>query len=109
MIRRKEVTMQDVAKASGVSVATVSHVINRSATISAQTTKLVMEKIQELGYVIRESSQLNLGNRTIGVLVPDISNEFYATIVEGIFDEARKSNYAVMVSNLRHHHSLKSA
>lgn len=109
MIRRKEVTMQDVAKAVGVSVATVSHVINRSATISPQTTKLVMDKIQELGYVIRESAQLNLGNRTIGVLVPDISNEFYATIVEGIFDEARKNSYAVMISNLRHHHSLESA
>jgi len=109
MIRRKEVTMQDVAKAAGVSVATVSHVINRSATISPQTTKRVLDKIQALGYIIRESAQMNLGNRTIGVLVPDISNEFYATIVEGIFDEARKNNYAVMVSNLRHHHSLKSA
>lgn len=109
MIRRKEVTMQDVAKVANVSVATVSHVINHSATISPQTTRLVQETMEALGYVPRESAQLNLGNRTIGVLVPDISNEFYATIIQGISDEAWKHNYAVMVSNIRHHHSARSA
>ena len=65
--------------------------------------------MQELGYIPRESAQLNLGNRTIGVLVPDISNEFYATIIQGISDEAWKHDYAVMVSNLRHHYSARSA
>lgn len=109
MIRRKEVTMQDVAKKANVSVATVSHVVNHTASISVQTTHLIQQTIKELGYVPRESAQLNLGNRTIGVLVPDISNEFYATIIQGISDEAWKHNYAVMVSNLRHHHSARSA
>lgn len=109
MNRRKEVTMQDVAAAAGVSVATVSHVINHTAPISAQTTKQVQQAIAQLGYIPREAAQLNLGNRTIGVLVPDISNEFYATIIQGISDEAWKHDYAVMVSNLRHHYSARSA
>lgn len=109
MNRRKDVTMLDVAAAAGVSVATVSHVINHTAPISAQTTKQVQQAIAQLGYIPREAVQLNLGNRTIGVLVPDISNEFYATIIQGISDEAWKHDYAVMVSNLRHHYSARSA
>lgn len=109
MIRRKEVTMQDVAKMAGVSIATVSHVINHTATISPQTTRRVQEAMDALGYIPRETAQLNTGNRTIGVLVPDISNEFFATIIQGITDEAWKHNYAVMVSNLRHHYSARSA
>ena len=101
--------MQDVAKAANVSIATVSHVINRTATISAQTTRRVQETMDALGYIPRDTAQLNTGNRTIGVLVPDISNEFFATIIQGITDEAWKHNYAVMVSNLRHHYSARSA
>ena len=108
MRKCKNVTMKDVAKAAGVSVATVSYVINHSARISKETTKLVEEKIRELGYICSDSAELNLGNRTIAVLIPDIANEFYATVVQGIFDEAWKENYAVMVVNLRHHHSAQT-
>lgn len=109
MRRRKNVTMKDVAAAADVSIATVSHVINHSARISPETTRLVEEKIRQLGYIRSDSADLNLGNRTIAVLLPDIANEFYATIVQGIFDEAWKANYAVMVANLQHHHSAQTA
>lgn len=109
MNRRKAVTMKDVAAAANVSVATVSHVVNRSARISPETTRLVSDKIRELGYIPSASADLNLGNRTIAVLVPDIANEFYATVVRGIFDEAWKADYAVMVANLRHNASAQAA
>lgn len=104
MERRKAVTMQDVARHAGVSVATVSHVINHSASISPETTERVRQSISELGYRIRGAAELNQGNRTIGVFIPDISNEFYSRVVQAIFDEAWKNDYAVMVCNMRHHH-----
>lgn len=96
--------LQDVAREAGVSVATVSHVINHSASISAETTDRVQRAILELGYEPRVSAKLNKGERTIGVFTPDISNEFYSCVVQAIFDEAWKNDYAVMVCNMQHHH-----
>jgi len=107
--RRKKVTMQDVAEAAGVSVATVSHVVNRTARISAETVQKVQTAMEQLGYQPQRSAELNHGNRTIGVFIPDISNEFYACVVQGIFEEAWKNNYAVMVCSIRHHHKAEAS
>lgn len=107
--KRKDVTMQDVASAANVSVATVSHVINHSASISPETATRVRDAITQLGYKPRISAEMHQGNRTIGVFTPDISNEFYSCVVQAIFDEAWKNDYAVMVCNLRHHHRAEAS
>ena len=109
MKKRKIVTMLDIAEAAGVSVATVSHVVNRTAKISAETTEKVETVMTQLGYKPRRSAELNHGNRTIGVFIPDISNEFYACVVQGIFEEAWKNDYAVVVCNIRHHHKAEAS
>ena len=74
-IRRKTVTMEDVAKEAGVSVTTVSHVINQTASITEETADRVRQAITRLGYVPRASADLNRGQRIIGVFTPEISNE----------------------------------
>ena len=95
--------MQDVAERACVSVTTVSHVINKTANISAQTSLRVREAALALGYQPRAAAALNCGQRLIAVFIPDISNEFYGQSVQAIFDEAWRHEYAVMVCSMRHH------
>lgn len=101
--RRKNVTMQDIAKATNVSVATVSHAINNTAKLTPETVKLVQKAIQELGYKPRPHTELRQGNRTIAVFVPDLANEFYSCIAQAISKEAAKHNYAVIICNIHHY------
>lgn len=102
-VRRKKVTMQDIALAANVSVATVSHVINQTAKISSETAALVQKTMRELGYTPRPQAELHRGNRTIAVFVPDISNEFYSCIAQSISKEAAKNDYAVIICNIHHY------
>lgn len=102
--RRKAVTMADVAAAAGVSVTTVSHVINQTASISADTRDRVLQAVTALGYRTPASAELNQGRRIIGVFTPEISNEFYARSIQAIIDEAGAHDYAVMLCSLEHRH-----
>lgn len=94
----------DVAQYAGVSASTVSHVLNRTAKISQETSERVKQAIITLGYEPRALTELNCGRRTVGVFIPDISNEFYAYAVQEIFSEAWRHDYAVMVCSTQHHH-----
>ena len=80
------VTINDVASAAGVSISTVSRVINQSNTVSVATRNRVMEIIRELGYspgpTIKKENRKS--NKLIGVLFPDISNNVFGRILQGI-------------------------
>ena len=95
--------MQDVAIQAQVSVATVSHVINHTAKISEETVVRVQQVMEQLGYKQQPKADLHQGKRTIAVFVPDISNEFYASIAESISKEAAKKGYGVMICNIHHY------
>ncbi len=101
--RRKNVTMQDIAQAANVSVATVSHAINNTARLTPETVELVQKTIRDLGYKPRPRTELQKGNRTIAVFVPDLANEFYSCITQAISKEAAKNNYAVIICNIHHY------
>lgn len=101
--RRKNVTMQDVARAANVSVATVSHAINNTAKLTPETVELVQKTIKQLGYKLRPHTQLCQGKRTITVFVPDLVNEFYSCITQAISKEAAKYNYAAIICNSHHY------
>ncbi len=94
-------TIRDVAKASGVSVATVSRVINNSASISEQTRNNVMQAIKVLNYQpnLLGRNLRRTETRMVLVLLPTISNPFYARIVKGMEDVAHKNGYNVMLCN----------
>ena len=68
------ITINDVANAAGVSISTVSRVINQSNTVSVATKNKVMEAIRELGYspgpALKKENRKS--NKLIGVLFPDI-------------------------------------
>lgn len=108
-IRRKAVTMEDVAREAGVSITTVSHVINQTASITGETTDRVQQAIARLGYQPRPSADLNRGQRIIGVFTPEISNEFYARSVQAVFQAAWERDYAVMVCSMEHSHQAESS
>ena len=79
-----KVTISDVARLAGVSTATVSHTINNTRYVSNETKEKVYQAIAELGYTPDASARsFRTGRkRTIGFIVPDISNQFFATLVE---------------------------
>ena len=108
-VRRKAVTMEDVAKEAGVSVTTVFHVINQTASITEETCDRVRKAIQKLGYKPRASAELNRGQRIIGVFTPEISNEFYARSIQAVFQAAWEQDYAVMVCSMEHRHQAETS
>lgn len=78
-MKKNQVSIKDIARLSGVSVATVSRVINENGRFSEETRQKVVEVIQKYQYEtnsIAKSLRMSK-SQTIGVLVPDINNEFF--------------------------------
>lgn len=94
-------TIQDVAKAAGVSVATVSRVINNSTSVSAETKELVVGAVKRLDYRpnLLGRNLRRAETRLILVLLPNISNPFYSRIVKGIEDVGHRNGYNVLLCN----------
>ena len=94
-------TMRDVAAKAGVSMTTVSHVINQTRFVSEDLETRVREAIEELGYQPdHRARSLRRGNsETIAVVVSDVSNPFFPQVVRGIEDCARENGYSVLLTN----------
>jgi len=98
MPRRRDVTRQDVAARAGVSTAVVSYVINSGPRpVAPATREKVLRAIEELGYRPNRSAQsLRLGRtQTLALLVPDISNPFFAELAGQVQLAAREAGYAL--------------
>jgi LacI family transcriptional regulator len=98
------VTLVDIAKHLGLSISTVSRVVNgksKQYRISENTTKLVLRAVDELGYRPNELARGLRLKKThlLGLLVPDISNPFFAKLARFIEMGASKYNYKVIFSN----------
>ncbi|MFF9241254.1 LacI family DNA-binding transcriptional regulator [Streptomyces sp. NPDC014801] len=97
----QSVGIKDVARAAGVSVGTVSNVINRPDTVASETRARVLSAIDRLGYVRSESArQLRAGrSRIMGLLVLDMGNPFFVDVARGAERAAREAGLGVMVCN----------
>ncbi|WP_199546007.1 LacI family DNA-binding transcriptional regulator [Streptomyces sp. N35] len=93
--------IKDVAKHAGVSVGTVSNVINHPDMVAEETRKRVRAAIERLGYVRSESArQLRAGrSRIMALLVLDMGNPFFVDVARGAERAARKAGLGVMVCN----------
>jgi DNA-binding LacI/PurR family transcriptional regulator len=94
------VTMVHVAKAAGVSVATVSRVVNRTGAVKEETRRRVEEAIQRLGYrpnLMARSLQMGLRDQVIGLVIPEIYNPVFPELAQAIEHEARRRGYQVML------------
>jgi LacI family transcriptional regulator len=95
-------TILDVALKAKVSIATVSRVANDSPhKVNPATREKVMQAIRELDYRPNALAKGLLMKRTmtIGIIIPDISNPYYAEIVRGIQDMADQYGYAIILLN----------
>ncbi len=94
-------TIQDVANRAGVSISTVSRVINKSVPVEPQTEERVREAITALGYrpnLLARSFRRRV-THTIGLLVPDNSNPFFAEVARVIEDAGFAEGYSVIIGN----------
>ena len=94
-------SIRDVAQRAGVSVGTVSNVLNRPDEVSSESIERVSRAIEELGYVRNDAARkLRAGVSTsVGFVVLDGQNPFYTDVVRGAEDEASRHGIAVLYGN----------
>lgn len=98
-----KVTMRAVAQHAGVSVATVSHVINNTRAVSEPVRKAVQDSIESLQYMPHQVGRsLKTGVRNlIGFVVPDISNPVWSLIIEEVESELSELGYKLIINNTK--------
>jgi LacI family transcriptional regulator len=95
------ITIKDVARAAGVSVATVSRVQNGSALVKETTRRRVGEVATRMGYSPNGAAQSLITSRTntLGVLLPDLYGEFFSEVIRGIDQAAQRHGHHLLVSS----------
>ncbi|WP_262851246.1 LacI family DNA-binding transcriptional regulator [Mumia quercus] len=104
-------SLRDVAALAGVSVGTVSNVLNHPTKVSAQTAERVFAAIQQLGFVRNEAArQLRQGHsRSVGLIVLDIRNPFFTDVAQGVEDEVTARSRSVLLANCAEDAARESA
>ncbi len=105
---KKRTTIYDVARHAGVSPATVSHVLNSTAPISQETQERIFEAIRALDYR-RNANARSLrtqSSQIIGVILQDISSEYYAQSAAAVLECAQKQGLVVLTCDLHFDHNI---
>lgn len=98
---QKSVRIADVARAAGVSTATVSRALSNPQLVNDETRVLVLEAIRQTGYRVNQAAR-NLRKQRAGavlVLVPNLSNPFFSQILAGISATFSDSDYSVLIAD----------
>lgn len=106
----ENVTIHDVAKAAGVSLATVSRVVRGQDNVRPATKEKVQRVINELGYQPNALARQfrTQETRQIIVIVPDIGNSFFHGMLRGIEDEAEKLGYNILIADMHNKPSIET-
>ncbi|MEU1853033.1 LacI family DNA-binding transcriptional regulator [Streptomyces sp. NPDC019990] len=94
-------TMADVARSAGVSVATVSHVLNGTRPVLPHTRQAVLDAVEELGYTPNTlaRSLVTARTRSIGLAVSAISNPYFTEILQGVEASAVDHGYSLLIAD----------
>src|SRR5260370_7480553 len=94
-------TIRDVAKAAGVSTATVSNVLNKTGKVGRRTHGLVLLAVKRLGYFpdVHARNLASRESRTLGIIVSDIENPFFPEVIKGFETRARQLGYDAILSD----------
>ncbi|MFR9255943.1 MAG: LacI family DNA-binding transcriptional regulator, partial [Merdibacter sp.] len=93
------VKMSDIAKAVGVSISTVSRVMNNSSAISSETRGKILEAAAQLGYHRRPEPLIpSKANNVAGVIVPDMMSDYYARFLHAVVEEFGRKNLSALIS-----------
>ena len=93
------VTLKDVAQRAGVSAAAVSQILHNKGRFSSDTRQLVLKTVEEMGYVPdqRARSMRSSDTKTVGLLVPDLRNPYFADLVSSMEDELYAQGYSTLI------------
>ncbi|MFZ4187769.1 LacI family DNA-binding transcriptional regulator [Streptomyces pseudogriseolus] len=94
-------TMADVARSAGVSIATVSHVLNGTRPVLPHTRQAVLDAVEELGYTPNSlaRSLVTARTRSIGLAVSAISNPYFTEILQGVEAAALEQGYSLLIAD----------
>jgi LacI family transcriptional regulator len=108
--KKQRATIEDVARISGVSNATVSRVLSGYEFVRETTRNRVMKAVEHLGYTANLQARSLAGGRSqiIGLLVPNLDNGYVGTIMQGIDRELVRANYDVMLYTSHRHPGKES-
>jgi DNA-binding LacI/PurR family transcriptional regulator len=94
-------TIRDVAKAAGVSTATVSNVLNKTGKVGRRTHRIVLSAVKRLGYFpdLHARHLASRESRTFGIIVSDIENPFFPEVIKSFETRARELGYDAILSD----------
>lgn len=94
-------TLKDIAKELNVSVSTISRVVNNKTYVNPKTRKMVLEGLAKYNYVPNQvaRSLKKRSTETVGILVPDISENFFAQIIKGIDEVLGRKKYSIILAD----------
>lgn len=100
-MEKQTITIYDVAREANVSMATVSRVVNGNPNVKPATRKKVLEVIERLDYRPNAVARglASKKTTTVGVIIPDVSNIFFASLARGIDDVATMYKYNIILAN----------
>ncbi len=100
-MEKQTVTIYDVAREAGVSMATVSRVVNENQNVKETTKKKVLEVIERLDYRPNAVARGLASKRTttVGVIIPDVTNLYFSSLARGIDDIAAMYKYNIILAN----------
>jgi LacI family transcriptional regulator len=95
------ITMLEVARRAGVSVSTVSHVINQTRFVRAEKREAVLTAIRETGYVPNSVARalMTARSQSIGLVMTVITNPYFTEVVQGIDDEVFRNGYSLLLGD----------
>jgi len=104
--RRSKVTIREIADLAGVSIATVSRVVNGRGDVAPETRELVTRVINERGYMTNRSARALSGGRTghIGLTIPLMRGDYFAAILEGALEAVYEEDMQLVLYTTLHEH-----
>ncbi len=96
-MQNKPVRLEDVAQKAGVSITTVSHVINKTRYVKRETREIVLKILDELNYNIRKPKTRANGSKLIGIIVADITEDYYISVVKAIETYASEQSFSILL------------
>jgi DNA-binding LacI/PurR family transcriptional regulator len=103
---RKKTTISDVAERAGVSIATVSRVLNGNTSVVEETAQRVREAIEELKFIPRTAARMLASSKTntIGLILSEIGGAFFPMLLKGVEAETRVAGYELLIHSTQGAH-----
>lgn len=108
---KKQVNIKEIAEMAGVSVATVSRILNKNGRYSKKTEEKVLQIIKQTKYVPNMSAKSlrTSKSQVIGIIVPEISNPYFSTLVYHLQNQLYKEGFSCLICNSNNSLTLESS